>query len=1511
MADEPGGRTDKLGNRYERNCIIKSILDVADEKISSCMFEGLGEDERATDIIVTNFDGTRKYIQCKHRYGSNDNWTFSGLKSYDLLKRWKFHLDRDKNITVSLESPIPFTRLNDLIAKAKNNNGDVKIFYNEQIKRSNETYNDFKKYCNELELDCSNINDVQKAMNYLRRTEIEDISDNSINKLLFMHIKLLFIGDEEDHYEKILNLVCNGDIMGTEIDIHFLHTFFKSNNMILNNLSNSSHDFENIERLNKNFKDSIKLIKGNFIDRKELKDIIININEEKSIIITGKSGYGKSGIINGVIDYLENDKYQYLALRLDKTTPEHNSLEWSKNLGFNTYLSVVLDKFSTDKKCVLILDQLDALRWTAVHNRNSLDVCNTVIEEIKNINIGRKDKISIIIACRTFDFENDTSIRKIVEEDNSMWERIDIGSLSDDVVENIVGSEYNNYNSKLKQLLKIPSNLFVFMELKKDDNITQIRTTCDLISKWWKQIKKEGERHGITERDLSDLKETIVTKMNELNKISLPTFLLNRYTNSVEFLLSKSFLMQSDSTVAFAHQSLLDYFLVEKMIERYLEGETIETIIGDYDKQLPNKRYQLQMFVERIYEIDDKKFLECVDSIINSEKIRVYMKYVAFEILGTLTNLSDITKQYIITNYNKKDFFDIYVNTVFMNHQEMIDLLITNNVFEKWINNPLTKKHVINLLKSINYYINEIECNFIKKHIIINEQLDKELYSVFPIDMTYDTNELFELRLEIYNKFNEMLIDTYLNLDELLKYNEPRAIKYIEYLGKHLNTNKKHNIKYRNNYIINYDDKNKIIENEMIIDKLLPLIPKDLGRYELYDWEDDGNIEMNMPRIIITLIKKATQNMVKQNPSKLWIIYKDYTNKGYNIPNELILYGILCLPKEEANKVFEYLFDDINKNCFEYTSNNDQSISMLKKITEKFIENADQETVNFIIKNIINYKPRDIIEKCKQCIEAKKQDFSSANYMSFWGDFQYEMLNVIPDKYLNKENMQLKMILDRKFSIRKYSIYDMGRLKMRDIISPIANNKISLKNWLDILTNKTITNKHSTKYDENKKAFVDSSLYEFQSSLSLYIEKEPEAFIDLFVNNSSCIRSEYVYTLYNSLSYSNVENKVSIDKFELLFQTFKYKNNYEYASLICEIISRKNETGWHDKTIKMLLEIYEDIKNGKIKNNYIVDDSKKDSNKIDDFEFKAINSPIFKLSMAISNILRNSFDHAEEFIKIAKDMITTDNEIIKYSSLNILNCLLNYDFEWSSNIIINLLSDDYMYKYNSIRDIINYIYTKDNNHKEQILKIISHGITINNDKIKKTFSYLMVDFYLFYDKFKDNLLDKNNNKIVKNSIMNMLLEYMKEDIYKEKVKGIMLKLASYKDVKINPYKLFDETDMMLLQDRDFIKKIFHLSNSQEMIEPFIRTLKKRENDILKFDDLLFEIINAAIKQYDENNLTHYFAYSDLNYIVIMLFDYAYEHKKETTIIKCLDVWDQMFSKQIGLMRKLSKDLSEI
>lgn len=1509
MANEVGGRTDKNGNRYEMNCIIKAILDVVDERISSCMFEGLGNDEVATDIIVTNFDGTKKYIQCKHRNGSNDNWTFSGLKSYDLLKRWKTHLDGDRNSIVSLESPIPFTSLTDLSKRAKNNNGDVNVFYNNQIKNSKKTFEDFKKYCSELDLDCENIVDVQKAMNYLKRTEVEDMSDNIIRDYLFMHIKLLFFGEAKSNYEKMLDLICNKDVMGVDIDKKILFDFFNKNNIILNNLSNDSSNFDNIENLNSIFKKSIKLINDNYINRDELKNIIININKDKSIMITGKAGYGKSGAIHGLIDYLEKNKYQYLALKLDKYIPEYNSLKWSENLGFNTYLSTVLDKFSLDKKCVLILDQLDALRWTSIHSRNSLDICNSIIGEIKNINIGRKNKISIILVCRTFDFENDASIRKIVEDDINNWVKVDINILSDKCVKEIIGSEYDGYNAKLKQLLKIPSNLFIFMEIRKDSDLSEVHSTCDLISKWWEQIIKEGSINGFSQNDLSTLKEMIVSKMNQIGKISLPDFLLNNYVNSVDFLLSKSFLIRSDRFISFSHQTLLDYFSVEKMIEKYLSGESIESLIGSRNEQLPNKRYQLQMFLERVYELDEQKFLECIDTIINNKNIRVYLKYVAFEVLGTITDISELIKQYIINSYLKKEHFDIFINIVFMNHQEIIELLLDNGTFDIWINDSSKKHYVINLLKSINYSFNEKEYKFIKKYIVINEQLDKELYSVFPFDVAYDTDELFELRLEIYDKFSELLINSYLNLDELLSINECRGIKYVEFLANHLDLKKRH-IKYSDNCSIEYEDKIEIRENKLIIDKLLPLIPEIHDKYGLYDWEDHGRIEMNAQRIIISLLKKAAKNVVNSDYNKFWTIFKKYLNQGFSIHNEIILNSIFFMPQSASNEVFKYLFSDINNNCFEYTSNNDQSVCMLKKITEKFINNANKKTIAYVIEKIIQYKPDDLIEKCKRCIEYKKENYNSANYISFWGDFQYEILNCISDDLLDEKSIQLKKVLNRKFSIRNYSIYDLNHSKSGSVISPIANKKISLKSWLGILTNKKITNSHKSKYDEEKSIFIDSSLYEFQSSLSLNIQENPDQFIDLFIKNSSIIIPDYIYTLYNSLAYSSVINDISIQKLELMFKTFKYEDNYKYAPLICEIIARKDEANWNEETIDMLLNIYSDIISGKIENNSIIDNSKENRDIAESFELVVINSSIYKLASAVSNILWNNFDYANKFDKLAESMSKSSDEIFKYSSMSILNCLLNYDLDWASGIIIDLFSNDCIYGYRSNRNIFNYIYAKKSNLRDKIINIVLHGVTINSKEIKRLFSYLMVDFYLFYNKFKDELLNSKNDNIIKNSIMEMFLVYIKEDQYREKSKDIIIELSKYSDIKINPYKLFDDENL-LLKDNKFIIELFKSSDSQDFIEPFIHLLRKKGDNILEYSELLFEIIGIALEQYDENNPTHYYSYDDLNYIVIMLFDYAYENNNKEMLTKCLDVWDEMFSRQIGLIRKLSKEISEI
>ena len=59
--------------------------------------------------------------------------------------------------------------------------------------------------------------------------------------------------------------------------------------------------------------------------------------------------------------------------------------------------------------------------------------------------------------------------------------------------------------------------------------------------------------------------------------------------SSLEFLSSNAFLIIQDNKVSFAHQSILDCFLAEKMLKRYYEGEDIVDIIGTKEKQTPGK----------------------------------------------------------------------------------------------------------------------------------------------------------------------------------------------------------------------------------------------------------------------------------------------------------------------------------------------------------------------------------------------------------------------------------------------------------------------------------------------------------------------------------------------------------------------------------------------------------------------------------------------------------------------------------------------------------------------------------------------------------------------------------------------------------------------------------------------------------------------------------------------------------------------------------------------------------
>ena len=139
-------------------------------------------------------------------------------------------------------------------------------------------------------------------------------------------------------------------------------------------------------------------------------------------------------------------------------------------------------------------------------------------------------------------------------------------------------------------------NLYIWQQLDPSKAYAECSTASHLVSEWWGQLSEKCFQFGLNEADLNDTKEKIVTLLERLGRICIPLSILSVNRSCLEFLSSNSFLIIQDNKVSFAHQSILDSFLAEKMLMRFYAGEDIVDIIGCKEIQTPGNDIKCKCF---------------------------------------------------------------------------------------------------------------------------------------------------------------------------------------------------------------------------------------------------------------------------------------------------------------------------------------------------------------------------------------------------------------------------------------------------------------------------------------------------------------------------------------------------------------------------------------------------------------------------------------------------------------------------------------------------------------------------------------------------------------------------------------------------------------------------------------------------------------------------------------------------------------------------------------------------
>ncbi|MFR5858470.1 MAG: hypothetical protein ACLUJC_04490 [Clostridia bacterium] len=1514
MPLERGGRADKLGNRYEIKCIIYELLKVLKGDNYSVTIEALGPDEMGTDILVYKKDGTIEHQQCKVRNASMEYWRLSDLNARKIFETWSAQLMREDKRHVAVVSAIGCSFLVDLHDRAMNASERTDLFYEWQIKESDQKFiTAYEQFCGYMGLDCSRPNDIQTSVSFLKRIHFYHVSEELLRENNKNLIEFLFCTEYQTVYNALLYFVNDKEILGKEITATFLRDFFQDQEINFRLMDSNPSILQCIEELNREFHLGFLPLHRELIDRPEFEECIDVLKNEKNLIISGNAGYGKSGCAEAIVNYCKNEKIPYIALKLDRRIPRGNSEAWGKELGLGASVSYALHSISKNEQAVLLLDQLDALRWTQSNSSEALCVCMELIRQVKQINITRDKKISIVFVCRRYDLNNDNNIKLLFEtaptEDGTRdsWKIVNIQLLNEKTVEHIVGKQYSDLTSKTKRLLRVPSNLYIWTHLEEQGICKNYDTTSGLIEEWFQQILKKSVTVGIEEKSVLGTIDEIVNRMNKKGCLFVPKTILTCGEIGIDYLVSSDMLSLQENKVGFIHQSLLDYFISKQMSRQYWNGEDIETIIGEKDKQIPSRCYQVQMFMQHLLEFDSQEFIDAGKQLIESTKIRYYIKYVFYELLSQIEEPDKTIEEFIVENCEHPIYGEYLINNVVYGNTQYVKILIRNNILRRWMETGDRKKGVFSILRSISLDLDPDSIQFIREFAFVEREDDILFADCFLHGIENDSDELFNLRLDFYKKYPELIGRLYVDVKKCFTLCEKRIVRLIAYLLQ----NKKSEIKsrlYNMDEIFSDDELFSVKDGEFVLTSLLKIIPQENGRTIAYsEWSRRHSYNRHtVERLAVETIKKANKNLISIDSNLFWQYYSPYMGKNFAVMNEIILDALQYLPAVHSNKVISYLTSSMDSNIFDETSDEKNKLNLAEKVLERHTVYCDDAHIKMLEKSIQKYISPKAREWYKYRIEWNKENKDSEPvYWSFWGDLQFQLLRSVANNRLSPKSKDLLRVLQRRFE-RIPLWYDCEKYgHSGTVVSPVSRKSIRKEQWLQIIQNKKLQERKSGRWEETEDGFIESSIEMYASDFRAVVSENPNEMIQLVLDNKEKIPACYVLSMFAGAALSDNTDSISQETWEEMFRSFPCDTEDQMADYFCTIIEKTNIFEWSADILSQLKNIAASCK----------EEEKQDlrQENSDTLYNGTLNTVKGNAARAIGHLLWEKTELLSTFKEIIKTLSLDENPTIQMASMYTLWPAYNIDETWASEILMTLYEKDIrMAAFYNSKDMFFLLYPK---FEKRILDIVQKCFDSDDKRLIEVGGHSICEFYLLKGEFSNILSSlEKYSQLQLQSILEMAVIYISKDEYRENAKEIILRCRnSSHDIEYPLSKIFYDNLVDVQRDSDFLKNIMKGKVNRKLVFSFVHFLEENAYSVKDFADVIITLCESAL-HYSKEELTETWGVAEnLSKLIITLYDECANSKSPTDKAiaqKCLEFWDTMFEKQIGQTRKLSQELME-
>lgn len=1496
MALEKGGRSDKEGNTYENFFLGKQLLRLVEGKNESVEVEPLGDEGQGVEYFVTRADGSRACYQCKASNAAKTNWSIADLAKHKVFDNAKKHILRSSNNEFHFISPLPYASLDDLCERARKNHS-ASDFMAYQV--TNDALRKVFSGCEEqFNLRRDNPDELEQLVYILSKCYFEQVikTYESVQDVED-RVRWMFTGDSTMIRMALENYANDQSRYGVELSTHEIVSFLSQHGFALRDYGHDAHVWQRIQTLNDVHWETYTPIKGTLFPRAAANAAIDNLMCNTSIILHGKAGSGKSGCVEIVSNYLRENHILYLRLKLDKSIPEKSSVQYGQELGLPDSPVRCLQKMAGGQRCVLILDQLDSLRWTTTHSPTALSVCKELISEIEVANRYHNSNISVMFVTRTFDYKCDARIKSLFAENTNesrKWKEIEVGLLPDEEVAAIVGKRYSTLSSKLKALLRTPSSLYVWMQLDENRHNQVITSAHQLLHEWWKQILDRCEQKSIRRNEMDQFTHDIAERMSSRSVFWLLRKPLAACEHIIKELVSEGLLADDSSKVAFVHQTFLDYFVVNRYLEQITAGRAITDIIGDRDAQTPNLRYRFLVLLQELCECDEGLFLEQCQLLMYSDDVRHYYKCAVIDAAAQHTEPSD----------NFCEFFEeFWFDTSF--HQYIRQILF-------WGNYPLIK-HLLEskrieylsgeclwLLRSLNETQPDYLVDVLRPYCFHDTETDQKVYSCLCFDVDNDSDSMYQLRLELLKHTPSLLTNIRPNYYLLFKTNSTRAIDFMLQILDSCNDISLSSIHFPDDNMIKaFSKENYKLLAEKLIPKLFEVtagLEKEVRRKRFNGfytrWCAKERNESAL-RKIVQIAKIAACELAEKEPEEFisQIVHKKYTDA---LPgNEVILVALSKLPVVFADFVITWLCDSFPQHLFDHTGSNADSLGVAKSLLQRFTPFCSQDIFEKLEVLVAKWSdsPATMISRLEDRLDWQKVQL---DYRAYWGFMQKELLPVLDQSRLSAASVALLSVVNRNQWI-KVPHYNKNSFSIDASWegSSIRKNadQISDQAWLKIIQTPT-KNKISGRTSESRYLLISTLLGE-------QARKQPARFAELSLCFPKDCYTMYITSILRALEHA--EEGVPVANVDLLSRVichFACTDNDEILGAIADIVHSRATEAWPDDVLQIIKAI--SLKPpAKTESYVLVEEKEKSANSLYSL---IINTPQGQAIRAIEQLL---FADQTRF-GIYKDAITTLSETSEsYIMLALADCALpcyNIDKHFAIALFKKMVKKDVRV---TISDYTwQFIRLDFQNDPIFYRNCLMDGTYSRYDDLGEHAASLLCATAVYCEdtELRNYLLESTFTNDQAERIHRQALKCFEYDEYREISKKIIVHVV--KEHCADFYAMgrdFFEKYIVISRDKQFLMELMQANPGESILYALSHFLCETDQNIVDFA----EVVQAMAKQSAalEDSGVIRIGVEELVQCVAHLYDVGKDKPHVKTI--CLDAWDELYKSNLRDIQPLS------